>query len=408
MRGDSPSTILSRQIKARLRNHLKEVGFNIQRDGSVRPRDDSKEHYRDLHRAQRAAILAKNRHFIDETWPRFRSYFAQGTEVHPTEIRPELELVTAATWQSDLFRLASLTWSVPVSQGYGRRLRFLVWDASNRKLMGLIAIGDPAFNLRDRDRYIDWSVRWRRSRLVNVMDAYVLGAIPPYNLILCGKLVACLIRTKEVKGAFRKRYANFRGVISGRKKHPNLVAVTTTSALGKSAVLDRLRLGKTSYFRLIGTTDGWGHFHIPDETFGMIRSYLALRHHAYSKGNRFGDGPNWKLRAVRQALSMMDSNVDVLRHGIAREIYICELARNAKQVLSGQRRIRPDYRGLLTVAEVSTLAKERWIVPRAARRPEYAEWKREGIASLLCAPALDETTGALEVIAIRGTNDVTG
>lgn len=38
-------------------------------------------------------------------------------------IAPLLELIEVGTWQSDLFRLASLT-SVPVSADYGRRMRF--------------------------------------------------------------------------------------------------------------------------------------------------------------------------------------------------------------------------------------------------------------------------------------------
>jgi Druantia protein DruA len=38
-----------------------------------------------------------------------------------------------------------------VSRGYGRRMRFLIWDQSNEKLIGLIVLGDPVFNLRVRD-----------------------------------------------------------------------------------------------------------------------------------------------------------------------------------------------------------------------------------------------------------------
>lgn len=42
--------------------------------------------------------------------------------------------------------------------------------------MGLIAIGDPVFNLAVRDKFIDWNTHDRSARLVNLMDAYVLGA----------------------------------------------------------------------------------------------------------------------------------------------------------------------------------------------------------------------------------------
>jgi hypothetical protein len=119
---------------------------------------------------------------------------------------PRLELVEADTWQSDLFRLAGLSWSVPVSAGFGRRLRYLVWDDSNEKLIGIIALGDPVFNLKVRDELIDWTSKDRAKRLVNIMDAYVLGAVPPYNFLLGGKLVASLIRTKEVRDDFAKKY----------------------------------------------------------------------------------------------------------------------------------------------------------------------------------------------------------
>ena len=40
-----------------------------------------------------------------------------------------------------VFRYASLHWSVPVSQGYGRRTRFLVIDEQNEKLIGIFALG---------------------------------------------------------------------------------------------------------------------------------------------------------------------------------------------------------------------------------------------------------------------------
>jgi hypothetical protein len=91
----------------------------------------------------------------------------------------------------------SLTWAVPVSHGFGRRLRYLVWDRHNGKLIGLMAIGDPVFNLSVRDKLIGWNSHARGERLVNIMDAYVLGAVPPYNMLLGGKLVAALIRTRD-------------------------------------------------------------------------------------------------------------------------------------------------------------------------------------------------------------------
>lgn len=374
---------LARSIRSELRKHLRVLGLLRRRDGTLSLSDKSKDGYRVAHGSRRAERLLAERDFIQRTWSCARVHFADGSDIDPERIDPVLERVRAGTWQSDLFRLASLTWSVPVSRGYGRRLRFLVWDRSNKKLIGLIALGDPVFNLRARERSVGWSGRYRASRLVNVMDAYVLGAVPPYNQLLGGKLVASLVRSKEVKGAFQRYYSNRRGLISGRRKRASLVLVTTTSALGKSAMLDRLRIGNVSYFKSVGFTNGWGHFHLPESLFTMMRQYLRAQGHPYANGHHFGDGPNWKLRAARQALNLAGVNDNVLSHGIPREVFLCWLAKNGRDVLARKQQPRPDFGDLLSVREVAELAIRRWVVPRATRRPEYKEWSKDGIADLL-------------------------
>jgi len=282
----------------------------------------------------------------------------------------------------DLFRIASLTWSVPVSQGYGRRIRFLVWDESVHKVIGIIALGDPVFNLGVRDQFIGWDAEVRRDRLVNLMDAYVLGAVPPYNLILGGKLIASLLRTTDIRDAFISRYSNSCGVISGKKKCPSLVMITTTSSLGRSSVYNRVSLGGMQYLQPVGFTGGYGHFHIDGDLFGDIRKYLRMRKHPYAADYRFGKGPNWKFRAIRAAFELLGIDRGVLQHGLKREVFICQLARNARQVLRNEA-VAADFGDLLSVSEVSELAIERWVGPRALRRPEFAAWSRENLRGLL-------------------------
>ncbi|MEN1480686.1 Druantia anti-phage system protein DruA, partial [Pseudomonas aeruginosa] len=93
-----------------------------------------------------------NEKFVSLTGRKLMKFFASGADIDPEKISPVLERVSSGTQQGELFRLASLSWSVPVSNGFGRRLRYLVWDENNGKLIGLIAIGDPVFNLAVRDR----------------------------------------------------------------------------------------------------------------------------------------------------------------------------------------------------------------------------------------------------------------
>jgi len=261
-------------------------------------------------------------------------------------------------------------------------MRYLVWDDHNDKLIGLIALGDPVFNMKSRDEFVGWNSEDRRERLVNVLDAYVLGALPPYNQLLAGKLVACLVRSREVVGDFKKRYGSSRGIISQRAKRARLVMVTTSSALGRSSVYNRLKLDGQTYFESRGMTGGWGHFHVPDKLFRDLRDYLRASEHPYADGHRFGQGPNWRLRTIRAALDQMGFASDILRHGIQREFFVCELANNSLEVLSGKDRT-PDYGNLLAVDEIGELAKDRWIVPRSNRQDGHKNWDREQIADLL-------------------------
>lgn len=62
------------------------------------------------------------------------------------------------------------------------------------------------------------------------MDAYVLGTVPPYNALLGGKLVACLIRSRDIYDDFSRTYGKTRGIISKQKKNARLLAVTTSSS----------------------------------------------------------------------------------------------------------------------------------------------------------------------------------
>lgn len=374
-------------IKRQLREHLRSLGYHRAESGELQPPQMTKEVIRDIHMAQRIARLEGAKPFIEDRWEKLKGHFADGTDVKPEAIAVRLELISSDTWQSDLFRLASLTWSIPVSQGYGRRMRYLIWDESNEKLIGLMALGDPVFNLKVRDAWIGWSIAQRRERLVDVMDAYVLGAVPPYNMLLGGKLVASLVATTEVRDFFATRYSESKGLISQKLKRPSLCLVTTTSALGRSAVYNRLKLAGREVFRPLGFTSGWGHFHIPDHVFASIRDYLSDADDSYANNHRFGDGPNWRLRAIRKALRRIGMSPDLLRHGIMRQVFGSLLATNALEVLRGDS-TEPDYQDLPSAATVCALAKERWLVPRAQRRQEFRTWKREAVLDLLTRPSM--------------------
>jgi hypothetical protein len=375
------------RLKRSIRRHFTKLGFSKAADGTLILPGATKDIVRRLHAGQRAEKLEASAKFVSRSLPKLLSHFADGSEINPSRIRLSLIQVSSDTLESDLFRLATLTWSVPVSAGFGRRLRYLVWDEAHGRVAGVIALGDPVFNLSVRDNLIGWSSAERSHRLVNLLDAYVLGAVPPYSYLLGGKAVACLVRSRDIFNDFRRAYGKSVGIISGKSKAARLLVVTTTSSMGKSSVYNRLKLGDTQYFRPIGYTIGWGHFHITDHLFNEMREYLRLIGHSYADRHQFGQGPNWRLRTIRTALAELGINEAVLRHGIQREVFLSSFFNNSLGILkSGVG--KPDLSGLQTVAEISELARERWMEPRATRRDDYRAWQRSGIADLIYGSAI--------------------
>lgn len=364
------------RLKRRLRAHLKSLGFTRDALGGLVPPSMTKESYREVHLHQRNQKLKDSREWIDSKSASLIEHFASGRDVSVSDIRPRLEVAAGGTRAGDLFRFASYNWRIPVSEGYGRRLRFLVWDESNNKLIGLIALGDAVFNLKARDANIGWDHLRRKEALVHLMDAYVLGAVPPYNALLGGKLLASLVRTTDVVEAFDEKYRDSTGLISKEKKKARLVAVTTSSSLGRSSVYNRVSLCGRRIFEPIGYTSGWGHFHFSDALFDDLRSYIADCNDEYANGFDFGQGPNWRIRVVKRALALLGLSPDLVKHGMVREVFFCAVAQNAREYLRGDH-VRVRYGDLRSVAEVGKAAIDRWMLPRSLRMPEFQIWQQK-------------------------------
>lgn len=369
-------------LRRAIHAHLTSLGFTKNCNGYFVEGTASKQRIRDLHAGHRQEVQRQNKSFFDTYGPGLIQHFATGRQVDPRRIDPELVEVKAETPESRLFRLACLLWSVPVSHGFGRRLRFLVRDRQNGCLIGLFALGDPVFNLSARDTWVGWNHSDRSKRLVHVMDAYVVGALPPYSMIIGGKLVAALMTSNVVKAAYERKYLGLRAVISGTENRARLALLTTTSALGRSSIYNRLSIPNGPRFLRIGTTKGFGHFHLSGEIFESLRAYLEFLEHPYASGHKFGMGPNWKIRVARAALERLGiKGNSILRHGIEREVYAIPLARNCLEVLSGKHR---NVRSCtLPLDEIAQFCLARWVIPRAQRDKRYKRFARRRVMERL-------------------------
>jgi hypothetical protein len=336
------------------------------------PPDLDKEKLRRLHSLAVAHRIARSRKGLVRFEPELLGRLASGSEVVPEEMTPRLVRVRPNSEDELLFRYASLHWSIPVSSGYGRRLRFLVIDDRNGKLIGLFGLGDPVFNLRARDEWIGWDKEARRTRLQHVMDAFVLGAVPPYSLLLCGKLLAMLVASNEVRRAFERRYHARRSTIRRKRLDSRLALITTTSALGRSSIYNRLSYDGRLLFRSVGFTRGSGEFHFSNGLYEAIADYAGRYCEPSAKRRSWGTGFRSRREVVNKCLVKIGLTKDWLYHGIERQVFVVPLAENAQQFLRGeQSRLRWFDQPTKALVE---FFKERWLLPRSRTEQSYRGW----------------------------------
>lgn len=328
-----------------------------------------KEQVRALHRWAVQHRIARAKDHLARYEAQLLARLAHGHEVVPERITPCLVEVEPDSEDELLFRYVSLHWSVPVSSGYGRRLRFLVIDEQNGKLIGLFGLGDPVFSLAARDHWIGWGKTERKARLHHVMDAFCLGAVPPYSFLLCGKLVASLVTSNDVRAAFARKYGQRRSVILERDLASSLALVTTTSALGRSSLYNRLKFGQRQLFFSAGFTRGSGEFHFANGIYAAMAHYAERHCEPTAKQQRWGKGFRNRRELVRKCLAHMGLSTEWLYHGIHREVFVAPLAENARQFLCGE---EPETRWFdQPAARLCAWVKERWVLPRAGRDQRY-------------------------------------
>ncbi len=362
------------ELRSRIDHELTAAGFVVHEDSLELPQGESKNTYRKLHYDQRQERLLSSAKTI-KTWEdHFISSIAKPNEIDIQKIKPRIRPIETVQ-DRGLFNYASLTWSVPVSKGFGRRTYFLVEDEQNGKLIGIFALGDPVYNLSVRDKEIGWTQEQKALRLYNVFDAFVCGAIDPYRQLLGGKLIAMLTTSDEVIELLRQKYDGKRTQISEEIKDSRPALITVTSALGRSSIYNRLRYKQRYLLKSKGYTKGFGHFHFSPTLYADLLE-VAKEHPSYA-GTEFGAGANWKIRTLRQALNLLGVSSNYMQHGLTREVFLGELASNSMSFLRGETN-ELDYH-FASIEEIADFWKERWLLPRSELKLGISEFDSESL-----------------------------
>lgn len=325
------------------------------------PKEYTKATVRQAMAMKRLEILHSNKRWIKSHIKLAQQNLAAGIDVINSEIKPVIE-VCKTQEQQDLFRVLRYYWSSPYSEYVGRRIRLLIRDSAlpNKPIIGIAALGSPIIHIPERDEWIGWDKETRTKNLIYTMDAYVIGALPPYNYLLGGKLISYLLASKEIRDIYREKYKDKITLIDERTSD-KLVGIFTTSLYGKSSQYNRIKFNNESIYIPIGQTKGYGTLHLSGQTIQAMISLLNSR--GFEVNNDFGDGPSWVMRVIRSAADILGFDSDfLLKHSFKRSIYFVPLAKNYREVLTGQTK-RTVYTNYKT-KELVAFWKKRWLQNR--------------------------------------------
>ena len=366
-------SISAATLKKEVRSVLKQQGYQVKRNGLFCLTNNEREAWRKAHEIAKAERLSEKEDFLRSNIKLIQPHLIDGTKLDIQKIDPVLIEVKPESKEEQFFRWWNIVWwSLPYERAYGRQMRFIVWDKYHDAPIGLIGLQSPILNWGPRDKYLGINPDERDYWVNQSLSAQRLGALPPYNDILGGKLVALLMTSDVVRKKFRKKYSDQKTILEDRILPPNLLFITTTGAYGKSSVYNRLKFNDETVAKFIGYTQGNGTFHIPNALYEDLIRYLRQRGCNVARG--FGSGPSRKIRLIDLALEKL-GYANGISHGIKRALYLFPLASNLEEVIKEGKRPKWSQR---EVSEMTGFWKERWATRRVENDKSYLEFDSSG------------------------------
>ena len=357
-------------LRDRILVQVKDMGFKV--NPHLRLTNHTKQTYRNVQLNAKEAQVSEHRNSLLQFVDTARKFCLDGCEIDPEKIDLKLRPVEQGTFESKLFFWWNLMWwSMPYQASYGRRMRFILWDKYHNMPFGLFLLQSPMLRMKARDEYLGIPNQSADIWANQSMSAQRIGAIPPYNELIGGKMVALSTTSNEVRKAYSKKYKNKRTVMENRILESRLLFITTTGAFGKSSMYDRLKYYREQAAILIGQTTGIGTFHISDRIVQDI--YDMLRRNGMDAGTGYGHGPSRKIQLLKRGFSHLGLT-GFYHHGIQRNVYLFSLTRNLHNVI--QRGRRPLYHDR-PFDEIVRFWHKRWCMPRSKRTDAWHRFEKE-------------------------------
>jgi hypothetical protein len=204
-------------LRKRIIAVMKEQGFLM--DPHPIPVECTKNGYRKLQARSRSEQLSINRQFLEDFMGTAKMFCRDGVDINPAEITLELREVKAGPLEACLSRWWNfIWWIVPYQRPYGRQMRFLLWDTTHDLPFGLINLQSPVLRMSVRDKSLGIPPEELDIWVNKSMNEQRVGALPPYNDLIGGKMVALAMTSNEVREKYREKYKGYVSMLSVRKK----------------------------------------------------------------------------------------------------------------------------------------------------------------------------------------------
>jgi len=354
-------------LKKKILESFTKQGFGV--NGEIVPLMNDKGSYKQIHLSSRHEQIILHSNFIRENIKTIKPFLRDGREIDPEKIDLRLIEVERDTLSENIYRWWNFVWwSVPYQRAYGRQLRFIVWDIYHNSPVGLIGLQSPILKMSVRDKYLDIPRDKLDFWINKSMQAQRLGALPPYNDLLTGKLIALSVTSNEVRSVYKEKYARTITLLKERIVDPDLLFITTTSAFGKSSIYNRLKYKNEDVAISLGYTQGSGTFHIPEELYKELLDFLKRKGESISTS--FGNGPSRKIKLLDKAFRRLGMG-EYTYHNIHREFFLFPLVKNLTHVIQQNKTPFYFHRPL---SDLTSFWKDRWCIPRSVRSKTWQEF----------------------------------
>ncbi len=241
------------------------------------------------------------------------------------EIQSIKPILKRTTSNDEFNTIRILTHSLHWKQNVGRNLKYIVFDETNGKYLGLITIASDVVSIQSRDGKIGWNNddKFKKKKINNSAIASTIVPTQPLGYNFLGtKLIASLCTSKQIRDDWENEYGD------------KLVGITTTSLFGSKSAYNGIR-----WWKKMGTTEGKMLLSPSEKHYQFWHHWLKENYEGYERlikteNDTIVSGPKQKI--INKIFQLLDISPSSFYHENNRGVYYSPLYKNTYQFLRGE------------------------------------------------------------------------